>query len=86
MTEKVGQTVGMICWRGRLGGIKAIDIESQIQKGESCPKDRKMVNVLVNEGASESEELAAAANQFPQKCGLCGLAPTAADFTTDIYR
>lgn len=68
------------CRRGRVQGLKALDIEQKIAKEESvCPLKGKMKLLHVSHPADNRAGPEAAA-AFPEKCPLCGLSPDRYDF------
>ena len=68
--------VKKICWKDRLAGLKAIDVNAEIARGESCPNDDVELWVENTTAKKFGED---AADQC-RNCPLCGLNPTSRDF------
>ncbi|MEK7168989.1 MAG: hypothetical protein AAB778_03185 [Patescibacteria group bacterium] len=64
------------CWKGRLTGLKAVDINARIARGEQCPNDGDEVWVEDTEADSYKKDAASLCGS----CSLCGLKPTEEDF------
>lgn len=68
--------VKKICWKDRLTGLRAIDVNAKIARGATCPN--KDVEIWI-ENADVKKFKPQAANQC-DNCSLCGLKPTENDF------
>ncbi|NCN59174.1 hypothetical protein COX03_02610 [Candidatus Woesebacteria bacterium CG22_combo_CG10-13_8_21_14_all_39_10] len=68
------------CRRGRVLGLRALDIEQEIAKGRAvCPFKGKTKLLRVSHPA-DNRAGPEAATAFPEKCPICGLSPDRYDF------